>query len=358
MPRKTPFPYTHRVTDRYGCFRFYFRRPGYPPVPLPGLYGSVEFIASYQAAMAAKPPPIGAARTIAGGMNAVIVSYYQSAEFKGLRASTARVYRNILERFREAHGDKSAVGMQTKHVRKLMAEKAATPDAANRLLGVANPSGCKRSASWIANRRAPSPTRQILPLHFGRIDSAKGRTKVACRTKRHERCLERVSDESAIDARQAHPVTSVSLPYKIRIDGIRTGAFDNLDDAIASARIARKQGRPNAHVAVAKIENENMMFEIENFDQKHTDLEFKTIDLNEQFSRCPKIAGKASRQRTIVYQRRDRPPSGPEVTKRLSGTHKGTKPEHQAALRKASEGARSGLIPSMFSDASCLAAQM
>jgi integrase len=41
-----------------------------------------------------------------------------------------------LERFREAHGDKSAHGMQSKHVRKLMAEKAATPDAANRLLGM------------------------------------------------------------------------------------------------------------------------------------------------------------------------------------------------------------------------------
>jgi integrase len=100
------------------------------------LFGSVEFIAAYQAAMAAKPPPVGAARTIAGSMNAVIVSYYQSAAFKGPRASAARVYRNILERFREAHGDKSAVGMQTKHVRELMAEKAATADAANRLLGM------------------------------------------------------------------------------------------------------------------------------------------------------------------------------------------------------------------------------
>ncbi|MGA9824835.1 MAG: hypothetical protein WBQ53_08385, partial [Methylocystis sp.] len=100
------------------------------------LFGSVEFIAAYQAAMVAKPPPVGAARTIAGSVNAVIVSYYQSAEFKGSRASAARVYRNILERFREAHGDKSAVGMRTKHVRKLMAEKAATPDAANRMLGM------------------------------------------------------------------------------------------------------------------------------------------------------------------------------------------------------------------------------
>ena len=38
---------------------------------------------------------------------------------------------------------------------------------------------------------------------------------------------------------------------------------------------------------------------------------------------------------------------------RLSGTHKGTKPERQAALRKASEGALGGLIPSMLSDTSC-----
>ena len=109
---------------------------GWAMVMRRALFGSVEFIAAYQAAMVAKPPPVGAARTIAGSVNAVIVSYYQSAEFKGSRASAARVYRNILERFREAHGDKSAVGMRTKHVRKLMAEKAATPDAANRMLGM------------------------------------------------------------------------------------------------------------------------------------------------------------------------------------------------------------------------------
>ncbi len=103
---------------------------------LVGITSRFPLSSPYPSAYAAKPPPIGAARAIAGSMNALIVSYYQSAEFKGLRVSTARVYRNILERFREAHGDKSAVGMQTKHVRKLMAEKAATPDAANRLLGM------------------------------------------------------------------------------------------------------------------------------------------------------------------------------------------------------------------------------
>jgi integrase len=53
-----------------------------------------------------------------------------------LRPSTARVYRNILERFRETYGDHDAAGMKAAHVRKVMAEKAETPDAANRLLGL------------------------------------------------------------------------------------------------------------------------------------------------------------------------------------------------------------------------------
>jgi site-specific recombinase XerD len=69
-------------------------------------------------------------------MNALIVAYYASAEFRGLRSSTARVYRNILERFREDYGNKDAVGLTARKIRGLMAEKSATPDAANRLLGM------------------------------------------------------------------------------------------------------------------------------------------------------------------------------------------------------------------------------
>ena len=56
-----------------------------------------------------------------------------SADFKQLRNSTARVYRNILERFRESYGDYNAATMKIGDVRKVIAEKDATPDAANRL---------------------------------------------------------------------------------------------------------------------------------------------------------------------------------------------------------------------------------
>ena len=45
----------------------------------------------------------------------------------------------------------------------------------------------------------------------------------------------------------------------------------------------------------------------------------------------------------------------PELTKRPSDTHKETKQEHHAALRKAAGGVRSGLNPSLFFDIACSA---
>jgi integrase len=136
VPRKTRFKWLQHFIDAHGRERIYFRRPGFPRIPLPGPYGSPEFLVAYYAALAGKPVEIGASRTIPRSMNALVAIYYSSADFKSLRPSTARVYRNILERFREKYGDHDAVGMKAPNVRKLMAEKAATPDTANRLLSM------------------------------------------------------------------------------------------------------------------------------------------------------------------------------------------------------------------------------
>lgn len=135
MPRKS-FPFVQQFIDRHGRLRFYFRKPGHSRVALPGPYGGPEFLAAYQAATEGKPLEIGASRTVPGSINALIVSYYASGQFTTLQPSTARVYRNIIEHFREAHGHKSVAGMQARHVRTILTEKAATPDAANRLLGM------------------------------------------------------------------------------------------------------------------------------------------------------------------------------------------------------------------------------
>jgi integrase len=135
VPHKC-FPYVQKFIDRHGRLRVYFRKEGYPRIALPGPYGGPEFLAAYQAASDCKPRPIGASRTVPGSINALLVSYYQSPSFTSLRATTARVYRNILERFREEHGAKGVADMQPRHVRAIVAAKVSTPDAANRLLGM------------------------------------------------------------------------------------------------------------------------------------------------------------------------------------------------------------------------------
>ena len=54
--------------------RYYFRRPGFKVVPLPGLPGSPEFMDAYQTALAGQAlprPMIGASRTKAGSLRRI-----------------------------------------------------------------------------------------------------------------------------------------------------------------------------------------------------------------------------------------------------------------------------------------------
>jgi hypothetical protein len=102
------FDYVHEYLDRRGKLRRYFRRPGFKRIALPGIPGSDEFMAAYQLALAGQPPrlQIGTSRTKPGTVNAAIVGYYSSLAFRRLAPNTQRDWRGILERFREAHGDK------------------------------------------------------------------------------------------------------------------------------------------------------------------------------------------------------------------------------------------------------------
>ncbi len=126
--------YVHRFRDRHGHVRHYFRRPGYPSVPLPGLPGSAGFMEAYKAALSSKPRPIGESRTQPGGFDDLAVRYYASAEFRQLAAVTQATYRNRIEVLRTAHGSKPVTGLRREHVRALMATKADKPAMANGLL--------------------------------------------------------------------------------------------------------------------------------------------------------------------------------------------------------------------------------
>jgi integrase len=102
--------YVHAFVDHDGRPRHYFRRKGFKRTPLPGIFGSAEFMAAYQAALdaaAVVPVQIGAKkRSGPGSLSAAIAAYYGSQDFRALNGGTPAKRRAILEAFREQHGDK------------------------------------------------------------------------------------------------------------------------------------------------------------------------------------------------------------------------------------------------------------
>jgi hypothetical protein len=116
---------------------YYFRRCGFSRVPLPGVPGSAEFMAAYQAALDGAPEQkieVGASRTVPGTVNAVIVAFYKSRKFTKNKPITQQTDRNILEAFRLRHGDKRIALLEQRHIEAILAEKAGKPSAQRNLL--------------------------------------------------------------------------------------------------------------------------------------------------------------------------------------------------------------------------------
>lgn len=114
------FPNVSPMRDRHGKVRYRFRKKGMATVYLPGLPGSPEFAAAYEAAAAgAKALVIGQGRTKPGTFNALAVAAYESAEWSALAPTTQRNYRGVMERLRPIHGDKPVRGMNSGHVLKM-----------------------------------------------------------------------------------------------------------------------------------------------------------------------------------------------------------------------------------------------
>ena len=116
--------------------RYYFRRKGSKRVPLPGMPGSAEFMAAYQAALAGQivSLPVGVGRTRAGSIGALVMAYFSSPQFLGLSAGTQQTYRLILEKFRVDHGDKPVALLTRQHLNAMLAQRTGTPAAANHWL--------------------------------------------------------------------------------------------------------------------------------------------------------------------------------------------------------------------------------
>jgi integrase len=144
--------YLNAFRDRHGRLRHYFRRPGCKSVALPGLPGSTEFMEAYRAALEGETAPrteIGASRTEPATVSAFVLAYLDcsptsTSHFKNLATETQRTRRNILENFREAHGDKRVYRTEThgrrvmlltrEHVQRIVNEKSDTPFAQRNFL--------------------------------------------------------------------------------------------------------------------------------------------------------------------------------------------------------------------------------
>jgi integrase len=172
---KRPPKFVQGFTDRHGKPRFYFRRPGFKNVPLPGLPWSPDFMAAYEAALTGQPRQIGSGRVKPGTFRALAVSYFNSPvssnankkalPFPSLNPSTQAIYRNTIERLckeidREGrkYGDKSAATMQREHVVKLMTAKANKPESANLLRKVLR---AMMTHAVDIGLRADDPTRDV-----------------------------------------------------------------------------------------------------------------------------------------------------------------------------------------------------
>jgi integrase len=125
------------IIGRDGKVRYYFRKRSDKNVRLPDLPGSKAFMDAYaEAIWHAEPIAIGVKRVKAGTVAAIVEAYLRSTAFSNLAPETRRTRRNIMERFREDHGDRSMGSIERKHVQALVDAKAATPSTARNLLAV------------------------------------------------------------------------------------------------------------------------------------------------------------------------------------------------------------------------------
>jgi integrase len=128
--RQRPYRYVQRLRDRYGVWRHYLRRPGFKRVALVGLYGTEDFAESYRLAMggsvAVAPHEIGAARTVAGSLNALIAAYKLSKRWaapppEGLAANSKRNRAPIMEKLRSGPwGGVMVRDLAAKHIRAML----------------------------------------------------------------------------------------------------------------------------------------------------------------------------------------------------------------------------------------------
>jgi integrase len=130
--------YCCRNTDQHGRQRVRFRKGAFSTY-LIGIPWSEDFMRQYASALEgvqAQTANIGIERTKAGSFNALVVSYYRSPEFRGLKPSSQKMRQRIIETFRKEHGDAPINRLTRAHIKEIIGAKSHIPEAANNLLRI------------------------------------------------------------------------------------------------------------------------------------------------------------------------------------------------------------------------------
>jgi integrase len=117
MTYKPPLPYVQTIKGHR-----YFRRAGFPRVPLPGALLSPEFMAAYTQAMALAPVPIGASKIERGTVAHAVANYFTSPQLTELAPGTQAMRRAILNRFRDQYGERPIGTMPPQWLAHVLAE--------------------------------------------------------------------------------------------------------------------------------------------------------------------------------------------------------------------------------------------
>jgi len=121
--------------DRHGKMRSRFRRKGFTAY-LHADYGTEQWWTEYHALCSGETQARAVLEATPGTISGLISLYYRSPDFLSLSDSTKGNYRYVTERFRVEHGHRLTTEMQRKHVHSIIAARASTPAAANRLLSI------------------------------------------------------------------------------------------------------------------------------------------------------------------------------------------------------------------------------
>lgn len=135
MPRK--LPYLNRQPGRHGNGKVYwYVRVGKGPrIPLPGEYGSDEFLKAYTAAVSggrgSSPPPSRASR---GTLRWAVDLWKRSSDWSSTSPATRKQRDNILQHVLEKSGDRDLEEIDAAAIRAGREKRQATPHAANNFL--------------------------------------------------------------------------------------------------------------------------------------------------------------------------------------------------------------------------------